>query len=331
MLSIVIPARNEPLAWWTIRQIWRTQDAPTAIILVDDASDHPYDPTDFLPEIPAGSQLHVLRHDKPLGNGPSRDYGICAAPTNIVLILDAHCNFNADGWTTAMLRWGAALPEAICCTRSVQLSSYDMRLEMSQGKGHPYCGAYIKRTQRTSNGEFRVLQGVWTRRQDVRAALAVGQPAEIGCVMGGAYVLSRSRYMSTLRQPWAYLRGWGTSEPTICMINACMGGNSMILPIDVGHDYRSGQQHLVPYRTELVYIRQNQFFLARCLYEPGSNQFTELLRHMAQNGDSQGVSMATHRTTQKTGGNDYADWLRLARTHDPDEVIDRFAAMEPAI
>lgn len=335
-LSVVIPTRNEPLTWWTVRNLWRAAAGVALdVIVVDDGSDidlmelnHRYD---ALNEKPDNCGLRILTDDTgPIGNCYRRDQGIVEAQYDAVLVLDAHCNMKR-GVPTALLRHYDCDPTAISCTISARLSSSEGRTEIDDAIEPAYVGAYIQESQRTSTGEYRVMQGVWTHRQDVRDDLAEGFAADIGCLMGGAYLLSQANYISGLCRPWRHNRGWGTSEPVLAIAQASVGLAIQVIPVVIGHDYRSGKQHLVPYASPPIqHIVANQLLAAAMMCGRDSTEFADALAFIGQ-GWSVGVQRAALIELEDNGGLEYA--AKVNRAMSPVKLqkwMSDYASREPS-
>ena len=336
-LSVVIPTRNEPLTWWTVRNLWRAADGvPLDVIVVDDGSDIDLLGLEYWADAvaarPDNCGLRILADDTgPIGNCYRRDQGIIVAAYDAVLVLDAHCNMRS-GVPAELLAWYNHAPAVISCTMSAQLSSYEGRYEMADAKGSPYVGAYIQASQMTSQGEYRILQGVWTRRADVREQLADGAAADIGCLMGGAYLMSQANYISGLCRPWLYNRGWGTSEPVIAIAQAAADQAIQVIPVLIGHDYRSGKQHLVPYRVPPVHhIIANQLLAAAMMYGRDSAEFRGGVVHVSQGRISSGMIAAALAELDDNGGLRYAE--KINRAMPPARLqqwMESYAELEPA-
>lgn len=320
-LTVVIPTRNEPRTWWTVANVLRGTRVPTEVLVVDDGSDArnfeeeattgevANELRTALGENPRPREvdwsLTVHRLKQPVGNCFARDAGIRRARFPSVLVLDAHCGFWGSGpgseWSEAFARYGVERPRNLGCAVSVQLreSRGDtpavLRCEDAPGR---YWGAHLELSQVTSTGEHRILQGVWNRGLDLRRALGytcepgngngnrsrpdpAAPPVRVGCLMGGAYVLNRDRYVAT-GGVWANLRTWGTSEPVISVWNWLCGGESELLPVEVGHVYRTGQQDRVPWTHRDVDVLWNQAFLAALVSHGDPREFQEVLRPLTR-------------------------------------------------
>jgi len=335
-LSVVIPTRNEPLTWWTVRNLWAAADGvPIDVIVVDDGSTVDIRSINQMPqaasEKPDNCSIRIISDDSgPIGNCFRRDQGIIEAFYDAVLVLDAHCNM-LPGVPADLLQWYEDDKTAISCAMSAQLSSYEERYEMSEAKGDPYVGAFVQPSQRTSTGEYRVMQGVWTRRPEVRQQLATGAAVDVGCLMGGAYLMSRANYISGLCRPWRHNRGWGTSEPVIAIAQAALGLAIRVIPVVIGHDYRSGKQYLVPYRVPPVHhMIANQLLAAAMMYSVDSGEFDGALNHVRKSHKSLGIETAALKELESNGGLEYA--AKINRVRAPEQLqqwMADWAAREP--
>ena len=326
MLSIVIPCRNEPLLTWTIRNIWRTADVLTEIIVVDDATnptdrDIPAEIAGIAPQIPIGHRIKILRNEIIKGVGKSRNLGIHEASCDAVLILDAHMDFESSTWASDMVAWLAKNQTSIACTRCARLAHG--RLAMEDASGVQEGGAYIQERQVTSSGEQRLLQGVWSRNPETIAATREGKPAPISCMMGAAYLMSRMHYIYRLRSPWAHLNGWGVAEPTICIVQAMMGYQSWLLPITIGHVFRTGEQVKKVYTVPHDDVRYNQYLLATIVYDD-----PERLAIAYQFMSGFGTENILMRI-ESSGGMEYAKWVQQHATINITDWLKEQAEREP--
>jgi glycosyltransferase involved in cell wall biosynthesis len=243
-LSIVITNRDEPMLPFTVRRIHETASVPVEVIVVDDGSRRP-------PEIDGAMTIPLY---EPTGLAYARDLGIMAAQSDAVLILDAHMNFHDDDWADYCADYAMSYPAHIGCAVSVQLDSdpgatpsqqMDMGQRWNNGEPSPRAKYYGAKIETVCQKTGRPFPCKW--HGQYRDLIEHGDFGEIQCILGGAYVLNRNWYVDTLKRPWQPNRGWGTSEQTIAMPNWLMGGKSTLLPIEIGHQYRTGRQDLVPY------------------------------------------------------------------------------------
>ena len=266
-LSIVIPACNEDKLTFTVKRALETRQGVTLdIIAVEDGGDRKYD--DWPETLPNACRIAFLRNRQRVGLCYSRDVGIQRARFRPVLVLDAHSNFlEDDGWARFCVDYCREHPRHVGCAISVQLrpESMDMHHDPTRDMQPPACyyGARILSHQTDSNRRRIIFPSKWDGSGKDRAL--GGDAAVIQSVLGGAYLLDREWYMTGLCRPWRYLRGWGTSEQNLSIPNWLLGGENVLLPLKVGHMYRTGRCALVPYRTELGDIMYNQLRLAHVL------------------------------------------------------------------
>ena len=282
-LTVVIPARNEDLMPYTVRRLRDSrQGVPLQIIVIEDGSGRDYG---LLPQPSPGCEMDYIRLAGPVGLCFGRDMGIAAAKYETCLVLDAHSNFHDDDrWAEQMIAWSQANPTHLGCAISVQLdcdirNTDDEKMDMATRKlwdeqtgvaymtgRSRYWGARLDLFDICSNGRFTIFPSKWYGV--AKEAAQAGRPGIIQTILGGAYVLNREWYMEGLGRPWANNLGWGTSEQTISIPNWLLGGESVLLPIEVGHMYRTGKQATVPYRTHWAHIYYNQMKLAWSLPVP---------------------------------------------------------------
>ncbi len=243
MLSVVIPHRNETFLGFTVRRLQETVRVPLEIITVDDGSDQPY-------EIPRG--VRHIRFAKPIGAQFARNTGIEAASFDTVLIIDAHMNFTDDDWAQKLVDYNRANPSHVGCP--IMRSLTPERMEMEDARGR-YYGAHIIPFDEREDEELhpadrrRILVDKWNKRKGVQ---------QVGCVLGGAYFLSRRWYQERLLSPWAELRGWGYLEANISIPNYLLGGENVCLDIEIGHMFRPQQ----PFPNNLANVLYNELYLA---------------------------------------------------------------------
>ena len=286
MLTVVIPFRNEDMLDFTIRRIQETADVPVEIITVDDGSDVKI-------KYPMPDQAITL--SDPVGNCFARDIGIEAASNDAVFIIDAHMNF-PPGWASWLVdNFNAGSKKRVSCTVCPVLNREDMEMRPGRSKYH---GAYLKWTD-TSFGRRRALPNKWG---------PFVAPCQVGCVLGGAYLLSRDWYMQ-LGRPWKYMRDWGHSEQIISLVNYLVGGENWILDIEIGHMFRTGKFNEVPYRTFLHNIYYNQqVVLDVCVDSKADSK--QLSAHIALDIEEHGMTQAIARQLREVKVAGYAEWVR---------------------
>lgn len=261
MLSVVVPYRNEDMLDFTVRRLHETVCVPYEIITVDDGSDMPVD-------IPSG--VRHIRFHQPLGAQLARHTGIEAARYDTVLVMDAHMNFRDDDWASRLVDYSLANPTHVGCVRTLLLERD--RMDMDDGGG-PYCGAHIVDAELREDPQ---LHYVTARRVLVDKWNTSRTTGEVGCVLGGAYFMSRQWYLETLLAPWAELRGWGVLEANISIPNYLLGGKNVCIDVEIGHMFREGS----PFQTQLHKLLFNELYLIHVVV-PDEQERTAMIAQLA--------------------------------------------------
>ena len=251
-LSVILTNRNEAMCVFTCKRILESATCPVQVIVVDDGS------TRALRDMPA--EVLMIEQPEPIGLAYCRDVGMLAAKHEACLVLDAHMNFHDDDWAPYCRDFAIDNPRALGCAVSVHLDSDPgntpaQQMDMvhrwtvvNQGREKEPRGRskyYGARIELRDPKYFRPFPCKWNGRyQDL---IADGTPGTIQTILWGAYVLNRQWYIDGLKRPWELNRGWGTSEQTISIPNWLCGGESMLLPVEIGHQYRTGNRVRVPY------------------------------------------------------------------------------------
>jgi glycosyltransferase involved in cell wall biosynthesis len=245
VISIIIPARNEALLPWTMDNIAASLEPGQVVDIqvIDDGGAADLSPL--------SRQARITRFPQSRGNCPARDIGIEQAKYDLCLILDAHMTL-PPGWYAKALQWHR--PEVIACTGCKGVPDPE-RGDMGRpdAVASRYYGANLVPWSVGRGGDSRAWQGVWNVDPEHKAAIDQGLIAPTGCLMGGAYFLSRKWYLETLERPWAHLRGWGSSEPVISIAHRRMGGRVEVWPLWFGHVFRAS----APYATHLALVWHN--------------------------------------------------------------------------
>lgn len=259
-LSIIIPARNEELLWFTVQRLKETRGAmPLEILIVDDGSSCKYD----LPRSETDCRICLLRREDSQGTNASRDAGIMKASNNACFAIDAHCNFwgERNPWPEILVSHAEQHPQDFGCCVCVALEGpdrYDMHGYWINSCGkrrfrqhNRYYGAHIR--LKDHDGTFkRIFCEKWNPEPDRRQSVIQGMVQEVGCPLGGAYLINREWYIDGLKRPWEGLRGWGSDEISLALPNWLMGGRNVLLPIEIGHVFRSASPYNLN-RWELLY------------------------------------------------------------------------------
>jgi glycosyltransferase involved in cell wall biosynthesis len=274
-LSIIIPARDESLLWFTIQRLKETRGKmPLEIIVMDDGSQTKYD----LPHSESDCTIRLFRREDSLGVDASRDAGILKASNPACLVIDGHCNFwgELNPWPEILVTHATEYPQDFGCCVCVGLAGpdrYDMHGYWFDDHGkhrfrqHDRCyGAHIRLKDHDGSAN-RIFCDKWNSNPDLCHGVKQGMVQEVGCPLGGAYLLNREWYLDGLKRPWHGLKGWGTSEIALALPNWLMGGRNVLLPVEIGHAFRTGS----PYTLENWKILFNQLRLLAIL--PVSEEF----------------------------------------------------------
>lgn len=278
-LSVVITCRNEgALTDRTCREVLAKSEGAVECLLVEDGceSDH---------ALPDGVQ--VLSRPQPHGVDAARHLGISAATQDTCLILDAHMTCSA-GYDSAFVEFSARRPTWIGAGTMVACLPGEMEITPDKPRYH---GARIEPMNHDEGYMgYSILQPKWLSAAPESGA--VDGAHVIPCVLGASYVVNRAHYLEGLGGPWQHLRGWGWSEPWISLLNFCLGHESALLPVEMGHMMRSAEQQpsrtdgeghpprssdVPPYRTCVADLAYNQAFLLHAL-----PMHEELRRELAQ-------------------------------------------------
>ena len=235
--TIIITNRDEPRLKQTIDRIWATASPDEILVVNDGCNEQDVDATNLMP------------WSKPRGVQQCRDYGIEHARNETVIIMDAHMQFRDDGWGEKMAAWSVRNETALGCAVCVSIcpATYEIVEDCEHCKERARklaeigaetapprkrYGATIGKTI-SSRGEHRTFPSKWNYN---------GECGEVQSILGGCYVMNRDWYLHGLKRPWAGMRSWGTSEQTISIINWLCGGSCSVLPVEVGHLFRTGEQ-----------------------------------------------------------------------------------------
>lgn len=222
-VSYIITAREEPLLRWTIDNLRRTIPAKNSEIIVV------YDGWQAMPDLPGVNTF--CPWPVPLGVGPSRDYGLERASSEVAIVMDSHMDY-APGWVEGLLATLGKHPDAIVCPRCAILRPN--RLKMAEAEG-VHKGAVMQ----WINEKGMPFEPKWNENAN---------PGEIQLPLGACYSFRRERYMTDLCRVWQRGFGWGSSEHVISVANWFIGGTSELADCTVGHVFRDKEKSL-PYRV----------------------------------------------------------------------------------
>lgn len=220
-LSIVLTHVSDKDLTNTLKSIRDTAGDEPELIVVDDLSGTPIEAT--CPNLHLANK--VIRNRHRVGVGPSRHIGVMNAESEFVLFGDSHLRFPA-GWLEIALARLQAHPKTIFCTTCIGLDSTHMQLSSPAAL---YYGARMNFDGIDPNNRAKrqVFEAVWNKQNP-------GDNAEIGAVMGGAYLCSKEWFLklSALR----YLRIWAMDEPMLSLSSWMAGGDCrLITAFGIGH------------------------------------------------------------------------------------------------
>ena len=220
-LSIVVTIRgDEPKAADTMINAKRQAGCPVELIAV-------YDGTEPDPDLPVNQ---ILAHRTARGIGPSRHKGVMAAQYSVVLLIDAHMNFQKDFGKTILKHYkNKAHARDVTCGRCVP-SMLDLS-PMKHEDGtieYGYTGARFSLRSEESGGEKWCLSGKWADQK---------VNTEIGCVFGATYAFRKTWYKK-IGEPLDLLRGWYGDEEYLSIASWLAGGRCVLLDYWASHLFR---------------------------------------------------------------------------------------------
>jgi glycosyltransferase involved in cell wall biosynthesis len=242
-LAVVIPFCNEgDEVWRTIFSLRGSCSRNVQVVLVNDASTDGYD---YESVARATGSRYILNAERK-GVAESREVGVAACQTPYFMLLDAHCKFYQHGWDEALVRLLRDNPRSVACCRTKFLWK-NRDCEMPD---KPTCwGAHF-------NGDVCAAWSVSNPTPGV-------EPAEVPCLLGGAYVSSKE-YWQRLHG-LSGLREYGRDEEFISLKVHAEGGRVLCAGnVVVGHVFRDK----FPYATWTPNVSYNQLLIAELLTPP---------------------------------------------------------------
>lgn len=215
-LGVCIACVNEgPDLEATLACLVAAKRAPEQIVVVDDGSREPVEPR--IRPFGKHTDLLVIRHERRLGSGPSKNEGLLALKTDLLCVMDSHlrppwdwANFALDGFTR--------YPYSVLCPWS---------------RGFEHRSAFVGLGCRFCPDEHGWLDCVWNAGTNPPPA----DGAVIGCVHGGCYIFGRK----LLEHIGGYApthSGWGYEEVGLCWRAWACGFDVRLLSFEVPHYYR---------------------------------------------------------------------------------------------
>lgn len=326
MLTIVITTKNDPLLPWTIEGIWETQDVSTQIVVVDDGtSPNDYSVAAAIEGIagkrPPGSSIKIIRNDRPLGVCPSRNVGILDAAYDAVIVADSHVRFFSPNWASQCVTHIVNNQSDVACFKCWRLAPDALSMQKSSGWE---AAAWIE-DKGAATPAFQpinhLFQAKWSGATKNRMTNA---PAvyEVGCVLGGAYLMWRPHYVTGIGRVWGHMGAIGTAEPILSMANHAIGGRSVVLPIDCGHVFRNGDQQRQLYKFADHEVKSNYAFAAMIATVMRPKMLDQYLAHMIA---TLTVRLSTvEADIERKGMAGYIDRLRGRAVSDPLSHVERW-------
>jgi len=214
-LSVIMTIRgDEPKAAQTAINARDAAGCPVEVVAV-------YDGTEPDSDLPVDQ---ILAHRNPRGIGPSRHKGIMAAKYAVVLLVDAHMDFE-PGYGKVILEHFRKRSnyKDVTCGRCIP-SMLDLS-PMSGERG--YTGARFSLKSEETGGEKWCLSGKWSAQDE----------GEIGCVFGACYGFRRAWYKE-IGEPLNLLRGWFGDEEYLSISSWLAGGRVVLLDYWTSHLFR---------------------------------------------------------------------------------------------
>ena len=298
-VSLVIPTRNEPLLELTIER-WLNVGVQEVIVVDDGGS---------LKSTKLPSACKIISPPRQ-GVCPSRDAGIAIASNDAVIVADAHtCPLSECDIVAECAEYVHCCPTHYCCFTTVGVGNSLARNTDPALHESTYYGARIGRNTVDSSSRPWAYSVHWSG-VDAYSAIVRGQRASCGCPLGGVYLLSQNHYMNTLRRPWQTMRGWGSAEQTMSLINWVMGGELRCLSWTVGHCFRSGRS---PYSVNNASIVYNQIRLNALL--PQAQECREkALEHLFKWNHYAQFRDSANRWLNDDKVHEYADYISACHT-----------------
>lgn len=216
-LSVITTIRgDEPRAEQTLVNMAQKAGCPVEVIAVFDGQMPPHE------ELPCDQ---LLVHTTPRGIGPSRHRGIKAAKYSVVLLVDAHMDFEQDYGKIILNHYRLKKhAKDVTCGRCIPALADLTPMSGSEG----YTGARFTLKSEETGGEKWCLSGKWAD-QEVNS--------EIGCVFGACYAFTKKWY-DEIGEPLNLLNGWFGDEEYLSIASWLAGGRCYLLDYWVSHFFR---------------------------------------------------------------------------------------------
>jgi cellulose synthase/poly-beta-1,6-N-acetylglucosamine synthase-like glycosyltransferase len=253
MIAFVLTAREEApdVLRRTVDELRATTpSASREIVVVDDGS---RTPVGGLPP-----EVHVIRHEVPVGVSRARRAGFDRTIADVLVCLDAHMTF-APGWLDRMVAHvdsGALLCSAFW--------DYERTTCHCYGADYVWCGERVYPAQRSPGFQLRH-----------RTEFPGDGAPEIPMAIGACYMLRRSTY-EVLSGFSPLFRVWGADEQDLSARAWLAGlGVRCVTGACVGHLWRPA----FPYAVSFDDLEFNQLALIRTVFEDSTVRALERSFH----------------------------------------------------
>ena len=220
MISVIIPARQEPYINETIRSLYNNASGEIEVIVVLDGEAAPID-----------KRAKVIFHPKPLGRRVSMNEAAWIARGEFLLHIDAHCSMTPN--------WDIKLSES--CTKDTLIVSLVSAMDEKTGKtklGHTYSFVYLNEN---------LVEKWWGKYKN----LSDCKVTEETMAMTGCGWMIRKDYYMSLGGCDESLGELGHLGPEWALKVWCNGG-MMLLRTDVKCGHIFGSNKIQPYSPQKI-------------------------------------------------------------------------------
>ncbi len=243
--SIVIPYRNDPFIWHTLKSLLDIGANPNLeIIVVDDFSDEPL--------VVHDKRVRVIRNNHQLGVGRSFDIGVSHAHSENLILCGSDIIVKNYTYLDKVSQYLSEFPKSIGCSTCVRLSPENL---------NPYDKSLVRHYGATlvplldDSKDTTLLATRWINE----APLA--NRSEIPCLLGAFYFTTKSWYNHIGGFDDMH-RFWGCLEPWISIKTWLSGGSIHVLSdLETGHVFNKyGDGSSMNGRGGMAWY--NKFFVA---------------------------------------------------------------------
>jgi glycosyltransferase involved in cell wall biosynthesis len=254
-ITIIMPFLNEgrePLN--TIDSILSTTTNKNYefILINDDPNDPEF--IDELDKYKDKVKIQLIKNDQRYGCHHSRCVGIKQATTPYIITMDAHMRFIDNGWLDKLFYHAQQENKTIFSALTVGVKESG-QLNNNKSSG---CDILFKNKNPYLKTDDSILSPKWRKFKHTEV------PAEVPCVMGACYIMSRDWINYIKRQEGLVF--WGSTEACISLKSWLMGGSCKLIPdAIVGHIYRKKGEKL-PWTMYTWFKFYNKMYLIYTLF-----------------------------------------------------------------